>query len=188
MSATLTLAPDDGDAAIAARLRRLLRATGDAPVLIDGMLDAGFDDAEAAFTWLTLLTSSRQPVLLRAAGTLGQRGTALLFASDLAFVAPDASLGEVWRDTPRLAALALRRCGAAQARALLFGGLETLADLEKAGLVLPLAFLEERYAHFDSRALAGFARRKRALRAAEALPFDEALNFGLAFLDKEAVA
>ncbi|WP_332693411.1 hypothetical protein [Bosea sp. (in: a-proteobacteria)] len=188
MFETLTLGPDDNDATLASRLRKALRSAGDAPLLIAGDFARSFDDADAAFAWLGLLTTSQCLLALQAEGLLGQRGIALMLACDLAFVGPTAALDDAWRETPGLAALALRRSGSALARPLLLGGIETVDDMAEAGLVLPLAALEEIADKLDDSHLAALRRRKRALRAAEALPFDEALRFDLAFLGKEAFA
>jgi hypothetical protein len=188
MFETLVLGPDDNDARFSSRLRKALRSVGDAPLLISGDLARGFDDADAAFAWLALLTTSPRLLALQATGLLGQRAIALILACDVAFVGPTATLDDAWRDTPGLAALAQRRCGSVLARPLLLGGIETLDDMAEAGLVLPLAALEEMRDKLDGPHLAALRRRKRALRAAEALSFDEALRFDLAFVGKEIVA
>jgi len=187
MFETLTLCADDGDAALASKLRRTLRS-GDAPLLVDGELVRGFDDAEAALVWLGLLTTSQRLIALKAEGPIGQRGMALMLACDLAFVGAAATLDDSCRETPGLAALLLRRCGTARARRMLFGGIESLSEMQAAGLVQPLADLERLLDELGGVKLAALRRRKRALRAAQALPFEEALRFDFAFLARETAA
>lgn len=181
--ASMRIEPDEGDAALAARLRKALRQAGQAPLLIEGDFSPGIDDGEAAAAWLGLLTASAGPLAVHCDGPLGQRGVGVLLAVDIAFAGPRAQLMADWRETPGLAALAARRGGVGLARRLLFGdAIVSLADLASLGLVVLSQTNEEIRACLDSFDVPGARRRKRALRAAEGLPFAEALAFDLAFV------
>ncbi|KPF72428.1 hypothetical protein IP69_03600 [Bosea sp. AAP35] len=179
----LRIVMDGDDAAFAAALRKAFRTPGASPVLIGGDLGALLHDASSAAAWLTLVVEAPRPMIADCAGVLGQRGLALLLAADVASLRPDSALAEGWRDTPGLAALAVRRGGRKLARALLLDAPATLDDLVVVGLAsreLPEVLVER----FD----AGFGSRKRALRAALELPFAEALAFDLTGLDEDDAA
>lgn len=179
----IEIVADGRDAAFAAALRKALRAPGTAPVVVGGDLGVALGDADAVAAWLGLVVQAPRPVLVTCVGPLGQRGLALLLAADGASLGADAALAEGWRDTPGLAALAVRRGGPALARALLWGARVTPDDLVVLGLAgrEPTEVLAQR---FD----AGFGARKRALRAALELPFGEALAFDLTRIEQDEAA
>jgi enoyl-CoA hydratase/carnithine racemase len=180
---TLDVTPGEGDAELFARWRRALRAPGIGLCIASGDMSARIDDAEAFANWIGLAVGLACPLLVLADGPLGPRGVALVLAADRACVTRRASLAEGWRDMPGLAALALRRAGPGVARALLFSEADlTTDDLARLGLVdmrddLPLA----RQAFAAPAMLAVRSRAKRCLRAAQELPFSEALAFDVAF-------
>ena len=167
------------DAALAAALRKTLRTPGSGALALHGDLSVDLDEAGAAAGWLALVLQAPRPVILRCEGVIGQRGLALMLAADRTSLAPAAALAANWRDAPGLAALAMRRGGPALARALLLGDEDSTARLVELGLA----------SHETAEALAtafddGWGRRKRSLRAALELPFNEALDFEFAVLEE----
>ncbi len=187
--ATLRIEPNETDAALAVRLRKALRKVGRALLLIDGDLSPEIRDGEAAAAWLGLLTANAGPLAAHCDGPLGQRGMAVLLAVDIAIAGPRAQLAADWRETPGLAALATKRGGVGLARRLLFDdGVASLADLADLGLVALSQTNEEIRDCLDRFDAPATQRRKRALRAAEALPFAEALAFDLAIANAKEIA
>lgn len=155
--AVLEILKDMDDAALRRTLSKAVR--GADTLLVRGRLDTPLEGAATA--WIKVLHATSVPVFLEAAGSVGERGLALMLLADC-FDGDDLRLVPDAQRHPLIAALAVHRLGSLAARRLAVAE-DPLAQL------LALQRVEG--------ASAVTSELKQAWRAAGELPLEEALDF-----------
>lgn len=184
--------PDQaGDAEILSQVKRALREVEiSAALVIAGSFAGDVTDVKAHGELIGLVLDAPIPIFASATGAIGQRGLALLLASDRALLAPEAQAPRNWRASPGIIGLLPHRLGPTAARAALFDpSSDILAHLVEHGHATrtkdPDSHIRESAAALGNGL--GF-RLKRALKASSELPLKEAINFDLWFARSQYVS
>lgn len=172
------------EADILSQVKRALReADRSTALVLAGSFAGDVTDIVAHGAVIGLLLDAAIPIFALPSGPIGERGLALLLATDRFVLGDEASMTDDWRATPGLSPLLHRKLGPTLARTIVFDpSPDVLARFVELGLAVrpsdPEAYVQEIVASLGD----GLGQRlKRSLRAAGELPLKEAVDFDLWF-------